>query len=141
MFLPCVSHQRNNTTSHVSERTTFSLVDLIFISVFCFRFLQFHQTLQGLEVSFGICLRVLHCFHMTFPLCHSSVPLRMSYIVRKSMQGLSFPQPYTDIVSSAKFVMIVEKDATFQRLLDDNFCTKLSPCIMITVGSLFIYSL
>ncbi|KAG7228143.1 hypothetical protein INR49_013426 [Caranx melampygus] len=24
------------------------------------------------------------------------------------------------------------KDATFQRLLDDNFCTKLSPCIMIT---------
>ncbi|KAF3860671.1 hypothetical protein F7725_000926 [Dissostichus mawsoni] len=37
-----------------------------------------------------------------------------------------------NIVSSAKFVMIVEKDATFQRLLDDNFCTKLSPCIMIT---------
>lgn len=39
----------------------------------------------------------------------------------------------TDIVSSAKFVMIVEKDATFQRLLDDDFCTKLSPCIIITV--------
>ncbi|XP_063744752.1 meiotic recombination protein SPO11 isoform X2 [Eleginops maclovinus] len=37
-----------------------------------------------------------------------------------------------NIVSSAKFVMIVEKDATFQRLLDDNFCTKLFPCIMIT---------
>uniref|UniRef100_UPI0037E8211D meiotic recombination protein SPO11 n=1 Tax=Semicossyphus pulcher TaxID=241346 RepID=UPI0037E8211D len=37
-----------------------------------------------------------------------------------------------NIVSSAKFVMIVEKDATFQRLLDDDFCTKLSPCIMIT---------
>ncbi|TNN45313.1 Meiotic recombination protein SPO11 [Liparis tanakae] len=37
-----------------------------------------------------------------------------------------------DIVSSAKFVMIVEKDATFQRLLDDDFCTKMSPCIMIT---------
>ncbi|KAM4610596.1 meiotic recombination protein SPO11 [Polymixia lowei] len=36
------------------------------------------------------------------------------------------------IVSSAKFVIIVEKDATFQRLLDDKFCTKLSPCIMIT---------
>lgn len=38
-----------------------------------------------------------------------------------------------DIVSSAKFVLIVEKDATFQRLLDDGFCSKLSPCIMITV--------
>uniref|UniRef100_A0A3P9LAK2 DNA topoisomerase (ATP-hydrolyzing) n=1 Tax=Oryzias latipes TaxID=8090 RepID=A0A3P9LAK2_ORYLA len=37
-----------------------------------------------------------------------------------------------NIVSSAKFVMIVEKDATFQRLLNDNFCRKLSPCIMIT---------
>ncbi|CAG6021659.1 unnamed protein product [Menidia menidia] len=37
-----------------------------------------------------------------------------------------------NIVSSAKFVLIVEKDATFQKLLDDDFCTKLSPCIMIT---------
>ncbi|MED6284529.1 endodeoxyribonuclease [Characodon lateralis] len=37
-----------------------------------------------------------------------------------------------NIVSSAKFIMIVEKDATFQRLLDDDFCTKLSPCIIIT---------
>ncbi|XP_031421377.1 meiotic recombination protein SPO11 [Clupea harengus] len=37
-----------------------------------------------------------------------------------------------NIVSSAKFVLIVEKDATFQRMLDDEFCTKLSPCIMIT---------
>ncbi|KAM6924376.1 meiotic recombination protein SPO11 [Xenentodon cancila] len=37
-----------------------------------------------------------------------------------------------NITSSAKFVLIVEKDATFQRLLDDDFCTKLSPCIMIT---------
>ncbi|XP_074537208.1 meiotic recombination protein SPO11 [Halichoeres trimaculatus] len=37
-----------------------------------------------------------------------------------------------NIVSSAKFVMIVEKDATFQRLLDSDFCTKLAPCIIIT---------
>lgn len=29
--------------------------------------------------------------------------------------------------------MIIEKDATFQRLLDDDFCTKISPCIIITV--------
>ncbi|XP_014824277.1 PREDICTED: meiotic recombination protein SPO11 [Poecilia mexicana] len=37
-----------------------------------------------------------------------------------------------NIISSAKFIMIVEKDATFQRLLDDDLCTKLSPCILIT---------
>lgn len=37
-----------------------------------------------------------------------------------------------NIVSSAKFVLIVEKDATFQRLLDDDVCSKLSPCIVIT---------
>uniref|UniRef100_A0A4W4EQ67 DNA topoisomerase (ATP-hydrolyzing) n=1 Tax=Electrophorus electricus TaxID=8005 RepID=A0A4W4EQ67_ELEEL len=38
----------------------------------------------------------------------------------------------TNIVSSAKFVLIIEKDATFQRLLDDEFCTRLYPCIIIT---------
>ncbi|KAK2885866.1 hypothetical protein QQF64_020661 [Cirrhinus molitorella] len=37
-----------------------------------------------------------------------------------------------NIVSAAKFILIVEKDATFQRLLDDDFCTRLSPCIIIT---------
>ncbi|XP_075757263.1 meiotic recombination protein SPO11 isoform X2 [Pelodiscus sinensis] len=35
-------------------------------------------------------------------------------------------------IRNAKFILIVEKDATFQRLLDDDFCNKLSPCIMIT---------
>ncbi|XP_018612134.1 meiotic recombination protein SPO11 [Scleropages formosus] len=37
-----------------------------------------------------------------------------------------------NIMSSAKFILIVEKDATFQRLLDDEFGTSLSPCIMVT---------
>nr|BAM16279.1 Spo11 [Anguilla japonica] len=37
-----------------------------------------------------------------------------------------------NISSHAKFVLIVEKDATFQRLLDDGFCSKLAPCIIIT---------
>ncbi|XP_077477580.1 meiotic recombination protein SPO11 isoform X1 [Stigmatopora argus] len=37
-----------------------------------------------------------------------------------------------NIVSSARFILIVEKDATFQRLLQDGLCTRLSPCIMIT---------
>ncbi|NXU65346.1 SPO11 protein, partial [Horornis vulcanius] len=37
-----------------------------------------------------------------------------------------------DLTSHAKFILIVEKDATFQRLLDDDFFSKVSPCIMIT---------
>ncbi|XP_062871399.1 meiotic recombination protein SPO11 isoform X3 [Trichomycterus rosablanca] len=36
------------------------------------------------------------------------------------------------VTSSAKFVLVIEKDATFQRLLDDDFCTRFYPCIMIT---------
>ncbi|XP_013373762.1 PREDICTED: meiotic recombination protein SPO11 isoform X5 [Chinchilla lanigera] len=35
-------------------------------------------------------------------------------------------------IRNAKFLLIVEKDATFQRLLDDNFCNQMSPCIMVT---------
>ncbi|XP_036989523.2 meiotic recombination protein SPO11 isoform X1 [Artibeus jamaicensis] len=37
-----------------------------------------------------------------------------------------------NLITDAKFLLIVEKDATFQRLLDDNFCSKMSPCIMVT---------
>ncbi|XP_038606576.1 meiotic recombination protein SPO11 [Tachyglossus aculeatus] len=37
-----------------------------------------------------------------------------------------------NLITDAKFILIIEKDATFQRLLDDNFCHKMSPCIMIT---------
>ncbi|XP_073094190.1 meiotic recombination protein SPO11 isoform X5 [Manis javanica] len=42
-------------------------------------------------------------------------------------------QGIRNLVTDAKFLLIVEKDATFQRLLDDNFCNKMSPCIMVTV--------
>ncbi|XP_040844125.1 meiotic recombination protein SPO11 isoform X3 [Ochotona curzoniae] len=35
-------------------------------------------------------------------------------------------------IQNARFLLIVEKDATFQRLLDDNFCSRMSPCIMVT---------
>ncbi|KAL1021477.1 hypothetical protein UPYG_G00013800 [Umbra pygmaea] len=55
--------------------------------------------------------------------CHSSTSATP---VSSNVVGIS------NIVSSAKFVLIVEKDATFQRLLDDDICSKLSPCIMIT---------
>ncbi|XP_046725083.1 meiotic recombination protein SPO11 isoform X6 [Silurus meridionalis] len=37
-----------------------------------------------------------------------------------------------NIVSSAKFVLVIEKDATFQRLVDDEFCINFYPCIIIT---------
>ncbi|XP_071966798.1 meiotic recombination protein SPO11 [Engystomops pustulosus] len=38
----------------------------------------------------------------------------------------------TNLRTTARFVLIIEKDATFQRLLDDNFCGKCGPCILIT---------
>ncbi|KAM8946280.1 meiotic recombination protein SPO11 [Pelodytes ibericus] len=38
----------------------------------------------------------------------------------------------TNMRSQAKFVLIIEKDATFQRLLDDDFCSTFGPCILIT---------
>ncbi|XP_043844756.1 meiotic recombination protein SPO11 isoform X2 [Dromiciops gliroides] len=41
-------------------------------------------------------------------------------------------QGIRNLATDAKFLLIIEKDATFQRLLDDNFCNKLSPCIIIT---------
>ncbi|XP_049725630.1 meiotic recombination protein SPO11 isoform X1 [Elephas maximus indicus] len=46
--------------------------------------------------------------------------------VPSNIQGLR------NLITDAKFLLIVEKDATFQRLLDDNFCSKISPCIMVT---------
>ncbi|KAG8567349.1 hypothetical protein GDO81_013586, partial [Engystomops pustulosus] len=39
---------------------------------------------------------------------------------------------WEDLRTTARFVLIIEKDATFQRLLDDNFCGKCGPCILIT---------
>uniref|UniRef100_A0A8C3QR28 DNA topoisomerase (ATP-hydrolyzing) n=1 Tax=Cyanoderma ruficeps TaxID=181631 RepID=A0A8C3QR28_9PASS len=46
--------------------------------------------------------------------------------VPSNVQGIK------NLTSHAKFILIVEKDATFQRLLDDDFFSKVSPCIMIT---------
>uniref|UniRef100_A0A8D0HCX3 DNA topoisomerase (ATP-hydrolyzing) n=1 Tax=Sphenodon punctatus TaxID=8508 RepID=A0A8D0HCX3_SPHPU len=51
---------------------------------------------------------------------------RTAIIVPSNVQGIR------NLITDAKFILIVEKDATFQRLLDDDFCNKLSPCIMIT---------
>ncbi|ELR62058.1 Meiotic recombination protein SPO11 [Bos mutus] len=47
-------------------------------------------------------------------------------------------QTHLYLITDAKFLLIVEKDATFQRLLDDNFCNKMSPCIMVTVYYLLL---
>ncbi|CAH3179088.1 unnamed protein product [Porites lobata] len=44
----------------------------------------------------------------------------------------SHVQGIYDIHSDAKFVLIVEKEASFQRLLDGNVLQKLYPCIVIT---------
>lgn len=84
------------------------------------------KTAQGLTVPPVSLLQ----FHHT--LVESEVSLAQFVHVCSGRACISLDSR-PDIVSSAKFVLIVEKDATFQRLLDDGFCTKLSPCIMITV--------
>ena len=38
--------------------------------------------------------------------------------------------------SEAKFVLLIEKEATFQRLLDSQFYSKCGPSILITVNTL-----
>ncbi|XP_075757264.1 meiotic recombination protein SPO11 isoform X4 [Pelodiscus sinensis] len=61
--------------------------------------------------------------------CMLKIPrrsLHIAVIVPSNVQGIR------NVITDAKFILIVEKDATFQRLLDDDFCNKLSPCIMIT---------
>ncbi|XP_060602470.1 meiotic recombination protein SPO11-like isoform X2 [Ruditapes philippinarum] len=37
-----------------------------------------------------------------------------------------------NIVTNASFILVVEKDATFQKLLQNKVCEKLNPCIIIT---------
>ncbi|XP_072800564.1 meiotic recombination protein SPO11 isoform X4 [Vicugna pacos] len=59
--------------------------------------------------------------------CATAVP------VSSNIQGIR------NLITDAKFLLIVEKDATFQRLLDDNFCNKMSPCIMVTPTSVFYH--
>ncbi|XP_054283413.1 meiotic recombination protein SPO11-like [Macrosteles quadrilineatus] len=49
--------------------------------------------------------------------------------------GVLVPQDVNGILkikSSAKFILIVEKDAAFQKLLDDGAHVRLGPCIIIT---------
>ncbi|KAL7859484.1 hypothetical protein SRHO_G00146310 [Serrasalmus rhombeus] len=50
-------------------------------------------------------------------------------VLQQSLCPLTLQFPTIWIRLSAK---VVEKDATFQRLLDDEFCTRLHPCIIIT---------
>ncbi|KAK7814215.1 hypothetical protein U0070_000531, partial [Myodes glareolus] len=56
-----------------------------------------------------------------------NIMLLLCHLTSKG-SGVSF----SDLMTDAKFLLIVEKDATFQRLLDDNFCSRVSPCIMVT---------
>ena len=43
-----------------------------------------------------------------------------------------------DIFSDAKFILVVEKEAIFVRLLDDRALSKLFPCIIVTVSLMLV---
>ncbi|KAJ8016224.1 hypothetical protein DPEC_G00004970 [Dallia pectoralis] len=110
----------NNTQHFGSQRTVDSIVD----DISCMlkvprRRLHVLATSKGL-ISGDLCYLEEDGTRVN---CHSN---SSATPVSSNVVGI------TNIVSSAKFVLIVEKDATFQRLLDDDVCYKLSPCIMIT---------
>jgi meiotic recombination protein SPO11 len=49
--------------------------------------------------------------------------------------GISIPSEIQDmkvLSSLSRFILIVEKEASFQRLLEDRFCDKFGPCIILT---------
>lgn len=54
-----------------------------------------------------------------------------------NVEGVLIPQDVKGIKkikSSASFILVVEKDAAFQKLLDDEAQVKLGRCILITVS-------
>ncbi|XP_018416176.1 PREDICTED: meiotic recombination protein SPO11 [Nanorana parkeri] len=56
-------------------------------------------------------------------------------ICNTNSSGVLIPSNVDGVLNmrtQARFVLIIEKDATFQRLLDDDFCGKCGPCILIT---------
>lgn len=53
----------------------------------------------------------------------------------KTKSGIQVPsriEGMQHIQTDASFVLVVEKDAVFQRLLDEGFCETMRPCIIIT---------
>uniref|UniRef100_A0A4W6ETQ0 DNA topoisomerase (ATP-hydrolyzing) n=1 Tax=Lates calcarifer TaxID=8187 RepID=A0A4W6ETQ0_LATCA len=122
LFTYCVRRDiyYNNTQLFGSQTTVDSIVDDISCMLKVPR-----RSLHVLATSKGLIAGDLRYMEEdgTRIDCHSS---SAAVAVSSNISGIR------NIVSSAKFVMIVEKDATFQRLLDDDFCTKLCPCIIIT---------
>ena len=45
---------------------------------------------------------------------------------------ISFEELFLERENVSRFVLVVEKDATFQRLLDDGVCSAIGPCVLIT---------
>lgn len=54
------------------------------------------------------------------------------------------PQDITGIIefqTTAKYILVVEKDAIFQKLLDEGALVRLGPVIVITVSEVLVYFL
>jgi hypothetical protein len=59
--------------------------------------------------------------------------------VSQSVVGVLIPQDVHKVVrleSNARFILLVEKDAAFQKLLDEGILERLGPCLLITVSAL-----
>ncbi|XP_068119256.1 meiotic recombination protein SPO11 isoform X2 [Hyperolius riggenbachi] len=110
----------DNVQLYGSQRT----VDSIITDISCM--LKFpRRSLHVLSTSKG-CLSGDLVFTEedgTRVICSSS---SSSVLIPSNVDGV------TNMRTHARFVLIIEKDATFQRLLDDDFCGKCGPCILVT---------
>ncbi|CAN1135758.1 Meiotic recombination protein SPO11-1 [Linum perenne] len=75
---------------------------------------------------------------MKFDCINSLSKVRMAIpipVYVEEVRGISFIMPNSiNIVSVAKYILIVEKESVFQRLANDHFC-EANRCIVITVGT------
>ncbi|XP_062507058.1 meiotic recombination protein SPO11-like isoform X2 [Corticium candelabrum] len=95
--------------------------------------------LDDIAVKFEVPRRCLHVMSDNKGMLFGDLLFSHQDIVtdcrESSSMGTTVPNDIHDVTiisSSARFVLVIEKEATFQRLLDDKFCEKFGPCIIIT---------
>ncbi len=85
----------------------------------------------------SVCTKFQFCFGNAFSCIVKHFLNVTRYFITSCFSGPICPCVcifISDIESDAKFLLIVEKDAIFQKLLDSDFLKKFPPSILITVS-------
>ena len=62
------------------------------------------------------------------------------FLYHHDILGMLVPDSITTISklhSAARYILVIEKDATFQKLIEKKFHHTYGPCILITVSKIF----